>query len=88
MVNARFVKPVDKELIVDLATRIKRIITIEENTLCGGFGNYVNDAIRQADISDVIIRNIGVPDVFSSTADRLFYVPSMVWTLRELLKKY
>jgi 1-deoxy-D-xylulose-5-phosphate synthase len=64
VVNARFVKPVDTELIVDLAARTKRIITVEENTLSGGFGNYVNDAVRQADISDVIIRNVGVPDVF------------------------
>jgi 1-deoxy-D-xylulose-5-phosphate synthase len=64
IVNARFVKPVDIEMIVDLAARIKRIVTVEENTLSGGFGNYVNDAVRQADISDVIIRNIGLPDVF------------------------
>ncbi len=64
VVNARFVKPVDTELVIDLATRIKRIVTVEENTLSGGFGNYVNDIIRQADLSDVIIRNIGLPDAF------------------------
>ena len=64
VVNARFVKPVDAELIVDLATRIKRIVTVEENTLSGGFGNYVNDALRQSDLRDVIIRNVGLPDVF------------------------
>jgi len=64
VVNARFVKPVDTELIIDIATRIKRIVTVEENTLSGGFGNYVNDAIRQADLRDVIIRNVGLPDVF------------------------
>jgi len=64
VVNARFVKPIDKDLIIELATRIKHIVTVEENTLSGGFGNYVNDAIRQADISDVIIRNVGIPDMF------------------------
>ena len=64
VVNARFTKPVDTELVVDLAARIKRIVTVEENTLSGGFGNYVNDAVRQADIYDVIIRNVGLPDVF------------------------
>jgi 1-deoxy-D-xylulose-5-phosphate synthase len=64
VVNARFVKPIDTELIVDLATRIKCIVTVEENTLSGGFGNYVNDAVRQADLRDVIIRNVGLPDVF------------------------
>jgi 1-deoxy-D-xylulose-5-phosphate synthase len=72
VVNARFVKPIDKELIIDLATRIKHIVTVEENTISGGFGNYVNDAIRQADISDVIIRNIGIPDVFVEHGGQLF----------------
>jgi 1-deoxy-D-xylulose-5-phosphate synthase len=64
VVNARFVKPVDAELIVDMATRIKRIVTVEENTLSGGFGNCVNDAVRQSDLRDVIIRNVGLPDIF------------------------
>jgi 1-deoxy-D-xylulose-5-phosphate synthase len=64
VVNARFVKPVDTELIIDLAKRIKHIVTVEENTLSGGFGNYVNDAVRQADLRDVIIRNVGLLDVF------------------------
>jgi 1-deoxy-D-xylulose-5-phosphate synthase len=72
VVNARFVKPVDTEMIVDLAMRIKRIVTVEENTLAGGFGSYVNDAIKQADISDVIIRNIGVPDVFIEHGGQAF----------------
>jgi 1-deoxy-D-xylulose-5-phosphate synthase len=64
LVNARFIKPVDAELIVDLAGRIKRIVTVEENTLSGGFGNYVDDTVRQSDLRDVIIRNVGLPDVF------------------------
>ncbi len=72
IVNARFVKPVDIEMIVDLAARIKRIVTVEENTLSGGFGNYVNDAVRQADISDVIIRNVGLPDVFIEHGGQAF----------------
>jgi 1-deoxy-D-xylulose-5-phosphate synthase len=59
-------------MIVDLAIRIKRIVTVEENTLAGGFGSYVNDAIKQADISDVIIRNIGVPDVFIEHGGQAF----------------
>jgi 1-deoxy-D-xylulose-5-phosphate synthase len=71
-VNARFVKPVDTEMVVDLATRIKRIVTVEENTLSGGFGNYVTDAIRQADLGDVIIRNVGLPDVFVEHGGQAF----------------
>ena len=59
-------------MIVDLATRIKRIVTMEENTLCGGFGNYVTDVIKLADIGDVIIRNIGIPDVFVEHGGQTF----------------
>jgi 1-deoxy-D-xylulose-5-phosphate synthase len=72
VVNARFVKPVDTELIVGVASRIKRIVTVEENTLLGGFGSYVNDALKQADLNDVTIRNIGVPDVFVEQGGQAF----------------
>jgi 1-deoxy-D-xylulose-5-phosphate synthase len=72
VINARFVKPVDIEMVVDVATRIKRIVTVEENTLSGGFGNYINDMVRQADISDVIIRNVGLPDVFVEHGGQAF----------------
>jgi 1-deoxy-D-xylulose-5-phosphate synthase len=72
VVNARFVKPVDTELIIEMAARIKHIVTVEENTLSGGFGNYVNDAVRHADLRDVIIRNVGLPDVFIEHGGRDF----------------
>ncbi len=72
VVNARFVKPIDIELITSLANRTKNIITVEENTLSGGFGNYVVDAIKEADISDVKIRTIGIPDVFVEHGGQAF----------------
>ncbi len=64
VVNARFVKPIDKEMVIDLANRIKRIITIEENTLPGGFGSQIIDTINKAGINNVKIRSIGLPDKF------------------------
>jgi 1-deoxy-D-xylulose-5-phosphate synthase len=72
VVNARFVKPVDTELILDVASRIKYIVTVEENTLPGGFGSSVNDALKQADINDVIVRSIGVPDMFIEHGGQAF----------------
>ena len=87
VVNARFVKPVDTELVVDLATRIKCIVTVEENTLSGGFGNYVNDAVRQADICDVIIRNVGVPDVFVEHGAQDFIRSKYGLDARGIIKK-
>ncbi|MFC2007128.1 1-deoxy-D-xylulose-5-phosphate synthase [Chloroflexota bacterium] len=64
VVNARFVKPLDAELITSLAHRIKRVVTVEENTLSGGFGSSVTKLLQEADICDAQIKNIGIPDEF------------------------
>jgi len=64
VVNARFAKPLDAELITDIASRIKRLVTIEENTISGGFGNSVVELLQQTGISDIQIKNIGIPDEF------------------------
>jgi 1-deoxy-D-xylulose-5-phosphate synthase len=64
VVNARFAKPLDTELITGLAKDIKRLVTIEENTLCGGFGNSVVSLLREADIGDIQLKSIGIPDEF------------------------
>jgi 1-deoxy-D-xylulose-5-phosphate synthase len=64
VVNARFVKPLDTELIIDLATRIPRIITIEENVLQGGFGSAVLEALTDAGIRVEKFRRLGISDHF------------------------
>ena len=64
VVNARFAKPLDSELIVDLASRIKRVVTVEENTLSGGFGSSVADLLQKSGVSDVQVKSIGLPDEF------------------------
>ena len=64
VVNARFAKPLDSELIVDLAGRIKRIVTVEENTLSGGFGSSIGELLQKSGISDVQLKSIGLPDNF------------------------
>ncbi len=64
VVNARFVKPFDTELIIDLATRIPRIITIEENVLQGGFGSAVLEALTDAGIRVEKFRRLGISDHF------------------------
>ena len=64
VVNARFAKPLDKSLIVDLSGRIKRIVTVEENVLAGGFGSSVVKLLQESGRCDVTVRNIGIPDEF------------------------
>jgi 1-deoxy-D-xylulose-5-phosphate synthase len=61
VVNARFVKPLDKELILPKAQQIGRVVTMEEGCLMGGFGSAVAEALMDADILVSLLR-LGVPD--------------------------
>ena len=69
VVNARFVKPLDEELIVPLAERIGRIITIEDGVLMGGFGSAVLEALAHRGIQGVQVRRLGIPDQFIEHGD-------------------
>ena len=62
VVNARFAKPLDTELILPLAQQIGRVVTFEEGCLPGGFGSAVVEALSDADIT-VPVKRIGVPDL-------------------------
>ena len=64
VVNARFAKPLDSKLIIDLATNIKHLITVEENALSGGFGSSVGSLLQESGIHDIQLRRIGIPDEF------------------------
>jgi 1-deoxy-D-xylulose-5-phosphate synthase len=64
VVNCRFVKPIDIDLISSLAARIPRVITVEENALQGGFGSAVLEALNDAGIRELRIERIGVADTF------------------------
>ncbi|QLE54329.1 1-deoxy-D-xylulose-5-phosphate synthase [Nostoc sp. TCL26-01] len=62
VINARFVKPLDTELILPLAKKIGRVVTLEEGCVMGGFGSAVAEALLDADVV-VPIKRIGIPDV-------------------------
>jgi len=64
VINSRFAKPLDSELIIDLARRIKHIVTIEENTLSGGFGSSVAELLQKSGGGDIRVKSIGLPDEF------------------------
>ncbi len=64
VVNARFVKPMDRELFSSVAAKVKSIITIEENVLAGGFGSAFLEFLNSNDINDIRVKMLGIPDVF------------------------
>ncbi|MBD2563112.1 1-deoxy-D-xylulose-5-phosphate synthase [Nostoc sp. UIC 10607] len=68
VINARFVKPLDTELILPLAKKIGRVITLEEGCIMGGFGSAIAEALMDADIL-VPVKRFGVPDVLVDHAE-------------------
>jgi 1-deoxy-D-xylulose-5-phosphate synthase len=64
VVNARFVKPLDREMLLGLASQTGRLLTVEENVLAGGFGSAVLEAIELAGMEGVRVERIGLPDRF------------------------
>ncbi len=63
VINARFVKPLDEDLITEWALRTGRVVTIEENTLLGGFGSAVLELFQQKGLR-LPVKRIGLPDKF------------------------
>lgn len=64
IVNCRFVKPIDSNLICSLAKKIPRIITVEENMLQGGFGSAVLECLSDEGITNFHLKRIGIADIF------------------------
>lgn len=61
LINARFVKPLDGEMIDELSKTHRLIVTIEENILCGGFGERVSDYVLKNHIR-VQVLSLALPD--------------------------
>lgn len=74
VVNARFVKPLDAELLKDVFSRHKKVITLEDNVITGGFGSAILEFMNQQKINDVDVIVHGLPDKFveHGTPDELF----------------
>jgi 1-deoxy-D-xylulose-5-phosphate synthase len=72
VIDARFVKPLDEELIAAEALRAGRLVTVEEGCLSGGFGSAVLEALeRRGLVADgVLVRRLGFPDQFITHGDQ------------------
>ena len=70
VINARFVKPLDRETILPLIERLPFAITVEEGTLEGGFGSAVLEACNAERIDARHVIRLGIPDRFIEHATR------------------
>ena len=70
LVNARFAKPLDIELLRSLSENHHTLVTLEEHVLMGGFGSAVTEAIADANLAFNRILRFGVPDQFITFGPR------------------
>jgi len=70
VLNARFVKPLDEKLLCDTAKSLKRIITVEENVLMGGFGSAILELFEKRGIRNITVKRIGIKDEFVEHASQ------------------
>jgi len=69
LINGRFVKPLDIDMLYTIAKKVDKIVTIEENTLCGGFGSAIMEHCSRFD-KHVKVYCIGLPDRFIEHGSR------------------
>lgn len=63
-INARFISPIDKELLEELAMGHRLLVTLEENVKSGGYGQKVSDYLFEIKRQQISMINISVPDIF------------------------
>ena len=69
VVNMRFVKPLDEEMILEMAATHERLLTVEENALAGGAGSGVNEVLLSHG-AQAAVRNHALPDRFIDQGSR------------------
>jgi 1-deoxy-D-xylulose-5-phosphate synthase len=64
VINSRFLKPLDEELLCLWAKRTGRVVTVEENALPGGFGSAVLELFQERGLFSIEVKRLGIPDLF------------------------
>ena len=70
VINARFIKPLDVDVVLRAIDQCPFVLTVEEGALMGGFGSAVLEAAADAGLSTGHIRRLGVPDRFIEHGER------------------
>jgi 1-deoxy-D-xylulose-5-phosphate synthase len=94
VVNARFIKPMDRELVLKLAEQTGVIITVEENVLAGGFGTAVLELLEEEGLDNIHVMRLGFPDKYIEQGEqrdlRAMYgldAAGIAAAIRKMLKK-
>lgn len=64
IINARFLKPLDKELVLNSISKTKRVVTIEDNLLTAGLGSAIIKTINESKLENIKVKSFGYDDTF------------------------
>lgn len=70
LINSRFIKPIDTRMLDKLVKQYSHIVTLEENAVIGGFGNYILQYVHQHYAKEVTVTTVGLPDKFIEHGSR------------------
>ncbi len=70
VVNARFAKPVDRDMVADALGRATPVVTVEDHGLIGGFGSAVLETAQSLGLSAASVTRLGIPDRFIAHGSR------------------
>ncbi len=66
VINARFVKPIDHEMVEDVIQNFQIVVTIENNSIIGGFGSGIAEILSEFTPKEIVFQRFGLPDRFVS----------------------
>ena len=69
LINMRFIKPLDVQMVLEIAAHHEAMVTVEENVVAGGAGSAINEALLAADLHLPVL-NCGIPDRFVEHGSR------------------
>ncbi|MBU1933527.1 MAG: 1-deoxy-D-xylulose-5-phosphate synthase [Candidatus Omnitrophica bacterium] len=87
VIDARFVKPLDLELITGSVTKTGKLFTVEEGIVSGGFGVFILESIIDKISKGTIIKNIGLPDKFVEHGKREILLDKYGLSARKIKEK-
>ncbi|MBI2871204.1 MAG: 1-deoxy-D-xylulose-5-phosphate synthase [Candidatus Omnitrophica bacterium] len=87
LVNARFVKPLDDELISRVAHRVSHVITVEEHSILNGYGAQVALSLARQRLRGVQLECMGLPDLFVEHGERGLLLTKCGLSARSIMEK-
>jgi 1-deoxy-D-xylulose-5-phosphate synthase len=87
VLDARFIKPLDRDLILSKASQVRRVVTVEEGILAGGFGSAILELLGDERLEFVHVARLGIPDNFVEHGTREELLADLGLTAQDIAER-